>query len=82
MMILLIILANNIEMTILFIFMFYFIDKISRKEKIKSPLETIKEKKRIKEEKREQEKEKQKLDIMLENINNYDGSSRNQKDLN
>lgn len=43
--------------------------------------EEKKEEKRLKEIKEEEDKEAQELQIMLENIENYDGTGANQKDL-
>lgn len=72
-----IILLNNIS----FILMFYFCSKIVKNEKIKTPIEYIQEKKELIKEKKEQQIEKTNLDITLENITNYDGTSRGQKDF-
>ena len=72
-----IILFNNIS----FILMFYFCSKIAKKEKIKTPIEYIQEKKELIKEKKEQQIEKTNSEIMLENINAYDGTSKGQKDF-
>ena len=75
--IILIILINNIS----FMLMFYFCLKLSKGEQIKTPIRYIKEKHKQKEAEKRIEEEKNYLDIMLENINNYDGTSKGQKDF-
>ena len=72
-----IILLNKIS----FMLMFYFCSKIAKNEKIKPPIEYIQEKKELIKEKKEQKIERTNLDITLENITNYDGTSRGQKDF-
>lgn len=72
-----IILLNNIS----FILMFYFCSKIAKNEKIKTPIEYIQEKEELIKEKKEQKIEKTNSEIMLENINAYDGTSKGQKDF-
>lgn len=72
-----IILLNNIS----FILMFYFCSKIAKNEKIKTPIEYIQEKKELIKEKKEQKIEEANSEIMLENINTYDGTSKGQKDF-
>lgn len=72
-----IILLNNIS----FILMFYFCSKIAKNEKIKTPIEYIQEKKELIKEKKEQKIEKTNSEIMLENINAYDGTAKGQKDF-
>lgn len=72
-----IILLNNIS----FILMFYFCSKIAKNEKIKTPIEYIQEKKELIKEKKEQKIEEANSEIMLENINAYDGTTKGQKDF-
>lgn len=72
-----IILLNNIS----FILMFYFCSKIAKNEKIKTPIEYIQEKKELIKENKEQQIEKTNSEIMLENINAYDGTTKGQKDF-
>lgn len=64
-----------------FMLMFYFAFKIAKSERIKTPIEAIKDHKEIAKKKKEQKIEAENLTTMLENINNYDGTSKGQKDL-
>ena len=57
--------------------------KVSKGEepKITDPIKAVEDYKEEKEEKKESRKQKEELQIMLENINNYDGTGSGQKDL-
>lgn len=60
---------------------FYFGFKIAKKEQIKTPIEVVKRKI---EEKKEQEVYDEQIETfnnILHNINNYDGTSKNQKEI-
>lgn len=46
-----------------------------------NPIEAIKENKKIREEKKEYDLIQRQKQIMIENINNYDGTSLGQKDI-
>lgn len=72
---------NQIEMILLLLVSFFVASKFKNNEKIENPItkvrNTIEKRKDIEQEK----KEMKNLNIMLDNINRYDGTPRGQHDL-
>ena len=79
--ILILMIMNFIEMMLLSLTSFFIAFKLKNNEKIENPIVSVKKAIEKNKQYKEEIKEAKKLSIMLENIENYDGSSRGQKDL-
>lgn len=55
--------------------------KVSKGEDIKLPIPDPVEFRRKREEKKHAEKEQERMNIIMRNLDNYDGTGRNQKDV-
>ena len=60
---------------------FYFGFKLGKKEEIKTPIQAVKQKMEEKKEKEIYEEQMETFNTILHNINNYDGTSKNQKEI-
>lgn len=72
---------NQIEMILVMLVSFFVASKFKNNERIENPITAVKN---IAEKRREEEKEKKEarnLNIMLDNIDRYDGTARGQQDL-
>lgn len=78
---LILMLVNFIEMILITLISFFIAFKLKNNEKIKNPISAVKETIEKNKQYKEDKKEAKNLSIMLENIENYDGSGRGQKDL-
>lgn len=81
---LIMIVINTFAIMISFILGLHYGQKVVNNEKIEKPksiVNIIKEKKEEKEYHFEQEKQQSKLDKMLANIDNYDGTGNGQRDI-
>lgn len=72
---------NQIEMILLFLVSFFVALKLKNNEKIENPITKIKSNIEKKKDAEQEKKEMKNLNIMLENINRYDGTPRGQHDL-
>lgn len=79
--ILILMIVNFIEMMLLSLTSFFIAFKLKNNEKIENPIVAVKKTIEKSKQYKEDKKEAKNLSIMLENIENYDGSSRGQKDL-
>lgn len=72
---------NQIEMILVMLVSFFVASKFKNNERIENPITVVKN---IAEKRREEEQEKKEarnLNIMLDNIDRYDGTARGQQDL-
>lgn len=72
---------NQIEMILMVLVSFFVASKFKNNEKIENPIAVVKNTIERKREVEQEKKEARNLNIMLDNIDRYDGTARGQKDL-
>lgn len=72
---------NQIEMILVVLVSFFVASKLKNNEKIENPITVIKNTVERKKEAEQEKKEARNLNIMLNNIDRYDGTTRGQQDL-
>jgi hypothetical protein len=79
--ILILMIINQIEMILVILVSFFVASKFKNNEKIENPIAVVKNTIDRKREVEQEKKEARNLNIMLDNIDRYDGTARGQKDL-
>lgn len=79
--ILILMIINQIEMILIILVSFFVASKFKNNEKIENPVAVVKNTIERKREVEQEKKEARNLNIMLDNIDRYDGTARGQKDL-
>lgn len=79
--ILILMIINQIEMILIVLVSFFVASKFKNNEKIENPIAVVKNTIERKREVEQEKKEARNLNIMLDNIDRYDGTARGQKDL-
>lgn len=79
--ILILMIINQIEMILVVLVSFFVASKFKNNEKIENPIAVVKNTIERKREVEQEKKEARNLNIMLDNIDRYDGTARGQKDL-
>ena len=79
--ILILMIINQIEMILVILVSFFIASKFKNNEKIENPIAVVKKTIERKREVEQEKKEARNLNIMLDNIDRYDGTARGQKDL-
>lgn len=79
--ILILMIINQIEMILIILVSFFVASKFKNNEKIENPIAVVKNTIERKKEVEQEKKEAKNLNIMLDNIDRYDGTARGQKDL-
>lgn len=79
--ILILMIINQIEMILIILVSFFVASKFKNNEKIENPIAVVKNTIERKREVEQEKKEARNLNIMLDNIDRYDGTARGQKDL-
>ena len=79
--ILILMIINQIEMILVVLVSFFVASKFKNNEKIENPIAVVKNTIERKREVEQGKKEARNLNIMLDNIDRYDGTARGQKDL-
>lgn len=79
--ILILMIINQIEMILIILVSFFVASKFKNNEKIENPITVVKNTIERKREVEQEKKEARNLNIMLDNIDRYDGTARGQKDL-
>jgi hypothetical protein len=79
--ILILMIINQIEMILVILVSFFVASKFKNNEKIENPIAVVKNTIERKREVEQEKKEARNLNIMLDNIDRYDGTARGQKDL-
>lgn len=79
--ILILMIINQIEMILMVLVSFFVASKFKNNEKIENPIAVVKNTIERKREVEQEKKETKNLNIMLDNIDRYDGTARGQKDL-
>lgn len=79
--ILILMIINQIEMILIILVSFFVASKFKNNEKIENPVAVVKNTIERKREVEQGKKEARNLNIMLDNIDRYDGTARGQKDL-
>ena len=79
--ILILMIINQIEMILVVLVSFFVASKFKNNEKIENPITVVKNTIERKREVEQEKKEARNLNIMLDNIDRYDGTARGQKDL-
>lgn len=72
---------NQIEMILVLLVSFFVGSKFKNNEKIENPITAVKKTIEKKKEAEQEKKETRNLNIMLDNIDRYDGTARGQQDL-
>lgn len=79
--ILILMIIDQIEMILIILVSFFVAAKFKNNEKIENPIAVVKNTIERKREVEQEKKEARNLNIMLDNIDRYDGTARGQKDL-